>query len=370
MKKAKILSLGLCVALAFTACGKKGSEAATDVTLGKYKGVEVSVLPVEVTDEDMQTEIDYLLKSNPNFIEITDRKDVQDGDVVNIDYVGSIDGEKFDGGSAEDTLLTIGSNTFIDDFEEQLIGHTVGETVDVNVTFPENYSSTDLAGKDALFVVTINKIGKEEAAELTDEFVAANTSYKTVDEYKTSLKESLLEDAQSASDTQKEIDLVTAVIEASTFNNLSQEEIDQTVTDMNNYYESMATSAGLDYSLFKLYYFGMDEETFDTEIKKAAELQVKQKYILEAIAKEEGLTVSDDEYTTFLADYAKTYNYDSPEKFEEAYGKENVSKTILLDKALAVIKDNAVEVEATDDEAATTTPTAEPTAEPTPTTAS
>lgn len=360
MKKAKILSLGLCLALAFTACGKKGTEGNTDVTLGKYKGVEVSVLPVEVTDEDMQTEIDYLLKSKPEFIEITDRKDVKDGDVVNIDYVGSIDGEKFDGGSATDSLLTIGSNSFIDDFEDQLIGHTVGETVDVNVTFPETYSNNpDLAGKDALFVVTINKIGKQETPELTDEFVAANTEYKTVDEYKTALKDSLLEDAQNASDTQKEIDLVTAVIEASTFNNLSQEEIDQTVTDMNSYYESMATSAGIDYSLFKLYYFGMDEETFDTEIKKAAELQVKQKYILEAIVKEEGLTVSDEEYTTSLAEYAKAYNYESPEEFETAYGKDNVSKTILLDKALAVIKDNAVEVEATE-----ATPTAEPTATP------
>lgn len=360
MKKAKILSLGLCLALAFTACGKKGTESNTDVTLGKYKGVEVSVLPVEVTDEDMQSEIDYLLKSNPEFIEITDRKDVQDGDVVNIDYVGSVDGEKFDGGSATGYLLTIGSNSFIDDFEDQLIGHTVGETVDVNVTFPETYSNNpDLAGKDALFVVTINKIGKQETPELTDEFVAAKTEYKTVDEYKTALKESLLEDAQNASDTQKEIDLVTAVIDASTFNNLSQEEIDQTVTDMNSYYESMATSAGIDYSLFKLYYFGMDEETFDTEIKKAAELQVKQKYVLEAIVKEEGLTVSDEEYTTALADYAKAYNYESPEKFEEAYGKDNVSKTILLDKALAVIKDNAVEVEASE-----ATPTAEPTATP------
>lgn len=360
MKKAKILSLGLCLALAFTACGKKGTGSNTDVTLGKYKGVEVSVLPVEVTDEDMQTEIDYLLKSNPEFIEITDRKDVQDGDVVNIDYVGSIDGEKFDGGSATDSLLTIGSNSFIDDFEDQLIGHTVGETVDVNVTFPETYSNNpDLAGKDALFVVTINKIGKQENAELTDEFVAAKTEYKTVEEYKTALRESLLEDAQNASDTQKEIDLITAVIDESTFNNLSQEEIDQTVTDMNSYYESMASSAGIDYSLFKLYYFGMDEETFDTEIKKAAELQVKQKYVLEAIVKAEGLTVSDEEYTTSLAEYAKAYNYESPEKFEEAYGKENVSKTILLDKALAVIKDNAVEVEATE-----ATPTAEPTATP------
>lgn len=361
MKKAKILSIGLCIALAFTACGKKGSESETGVTLGKYKGVEVSVLPVEVTEEDIQSEIDYLLKSKPEFIEITDRKDVKDGDVVNIDYVGSVDGKEFEGGSAKDTLLTIGSKSFIDDFEEQLIGQTVGETVNVNVTFPENYTSTELAGKDALFVVTINKLGKQEAPELTDKFVAANTDSKTVDEYKKSLRESLLEDAQNASDTQKEIDLVSAVIEGSTFNNLSQDEIDKTVTDMNSYYESMASSANIDYSLFKLYYFGMDEETFDAEIKKAAELQVKQKYVLEAISKEEGLKVTDEEYTKSLADYAKNYGYDTPEEFEKAYGKENVNKTILLDKALAVIKDNAVEVEAT--------PTPEPTTEPTPTTA-
>lgn len=354
MKKAKLLSIGLCIALALTACGTK-KDAKTSVTLGTYKGVEVSVLPVEITEEDVQAEIDYLLKQNPKFIEYTDRTDVKDGDIANIDYVGTIDGVAFEGGTAEKQNLTIGSGQFIDGFEEQLIGKNVGETVEVKVTFPEDYQSKDVAGKDAVFTVTINSIGYEEAAELTDEFVKENTDYETVDAYKAYLKEALLADAQAASDTQKEIDVVTAVIDGATFNNLSQTEIDETETEMNSYYESMAKSAGLDYSLFKLYYFGMDEETFAAEIKKAAELQVKQKYVLEAIVEAEKLSFTEEEYTAALTEYATTYKYETPEAFETAYGKENVEKTLLLDKAMKFIMENAVVTEA------------EPTATPEPT---
>lgn len=353
MKKMKLFSIGLCLALAFTACGKSDTTdtTGTTVTLGTYKGVEVSVDPVEVTDEEMQAEIDYLLSTHPSYTAITDRTDVQDGDIVDIDFVGSVDGKEFDGGSAEGNKLTIGSGSFIDDFEEQLIGHNVGETVDVNVTFPEEYKNNpDLAGKDALFVVTINAIVTKDEVELTDEFVKANTDFDTVDAYKDDLYNSLLENEQSSADTQKEINLMTTVIENSTFNNLAQTEIDDAITQMNAYYESMATSYGIDYATFKYYFFGMDEETFSTELAKAADLQVKQKYVLEAIAEAEKLSVTEEEYSSKLAEYAATYQYESPEEFETESGKENIEKTILLDKALQLVKDNAVYTEKTAEE--------------------
>ena len=193
-KKTFLLSLCLCLMLAFTGCSKNDSTADDnsttenttvasngEVTLGEYKGIEVVMESTDVTDAEIQVRLDNFVASNATVEEITDRTDVQDGDVANIDYVGKIDGEAFDGGSAEGTDLTIGSGTFIDGFEEQLVGATVGETIDINVTFPENYTSKDLAGKEATFTVTINSIGKSVTPELTDELVAANTDYATVD---------------------------------------------------------------------------------------------------------------------------------------------------------------------------------------------
>lgn len=359
MKKAKLLSVGLCLALALTACGKTSKE--TSVTLGNYKGVEVSVLPVEVTDEDIQAEIDSLLASYPKFVEY-DRTDVQDGDIANIDYTGSIDGTEFEGGSSTGFDLTIGSGSFIDDFEQQLIGHKVGETVDVNVTFPTEYSSnSDLAGKEALFVVKINKIGYNEAAVLNDEFVKEYTDSETVEDYKKSVQEDLQSQLQESSDSQKELDVMTKIVEDSKFSNLSQDEIDTTVEDMNSYYESMASYSGMDYATFKSLYFGMDEETFTKELAAAAELQVKQKYVLEAIADKENLSFTEEEYQTKLAEYATSYGAESPEAFEEENGKDKVEQSILSEKALQFVVDNAVVVESTETEEATVTPTVAPT---------
>ncbi len=358
-KKTFLLSLCLCLMLAFTGCSKNDSTADDnsttenttvasngEVTLGEYKGIEVVMESTDVTDAEIQVRLDNFVASNATVEEITDRTDVQDGDVANIDYVGKIDGEAFDGGSAEGTDLTIGSGTFIDGFEEQLVGATVGETIDINVTFPENYTSKDLAGKEATFTVTINSIGKSVTPELTDELVAANTDYATVDEYKEYIATSLKASKESAAQSQKELDVIDAIIENATFTNISQEEYDATEQKMRDYYESMASAYGLDLETFIYYYFGMTSDQYESEIVAAAEQAVKQQYVLEKIVELENLTLTDEEYQTGAETLASNYNYESVEAFEEANTKEVIENSLLIDKAVEFVVGNAVEVQA------------------------
>ncbi|MBE5960773.1 MAG: trigger factor [Lachnospiraceae bacterium] len=358
-KKTFLVSLCLCLVLAFTGCSKSDSkqndsnsstesttvESTGEVTLGEYKGIEVVMQSTEVTDEEVQARLDNFVNSNATVEEITDRTDVQDGDVANIDYVGKIGGKAFDGGSAEGTDLTIGSGTFIDGFEEQLVGAKVGETVDINVTFPENYTNADLAGKEATFTVTINSIGKSVTPELTDELVAEKTDYKTVDEYKEYVKTSLKTSKESAAQSQKELDIIDAIIENATFTNISQEEYDATEKKMRDYYESMASAYGLDLETFILYYFGMTSDKYEEEIVTAAEQAVKQQYVLEKIVEVENLTLTDEEYKTGAETLASNYNYESVEAFEEANTKEVIENSLLIDKAVQFVVENAVEVQ-------------------------
>ena len=192
-----------------------GINVADYVTLGEYKGIEVSVDAPVVTDEYLDSYIDYVLQSNMVTTEITDRP-VEEGDIVNIDYEGKIDGVAFDGGTAQGYDLTIGSGTFIDGFEDGLIGAETGETVDVNVTFPENYQGEEVAGKDAVFTVTVNSISVETLPELTDEFVQGlDVGVNTVEEYRQYAYDLLMEEEQATHDSNAEIAVLEAVMAGS-----------------------------------------------------------------------------------------------------------------------------------------------------------
>ena len=194
MKKQTVFMAAVLAAVALaTGCGAKKSEVKTDyvddlskyVTLGEYKGLEYEETSTEVTDEDVQAELDYLLESKADVEKIMDGT-VADGDTVNIDFTGMRDGVAFDGGSGTGYDLTIGSNSFIDNFEEQLIGMKPGDTKEINVTFPDPYpNNPDLAGVPVVFEVTVNYIcGENIIPEMSDQFIADNTDYQTVDEYK------------------------------------------------------------------------------------------------------------------------------------------------------------------------------------------
>ena len=178
-----------------------------EVTLGEYKGIEVEKKTAEVTDEELQAEIDKVRESNSRMITVDDRA-VQDGDITTIDFEGFVDGEPFEGGKGEDYPLTIGSHSFIDNFEEQLIGKNIGEETEVNVTFPEQYQAEKLQGKPAVFKVTIKEIKVKELPELDDDFAQDVSEFDTVDEYKEDLKKKLLENKEAALKREKEEDVV------------------------------------------------------------------------------------------------------------------------------------------------------------------
>jgi trigger factor len=231
MKKRVLLIMGLSIMLLVGGCSKKNNEAqdttdkpkTTDsnivkdvtvlpekkdynpqdyVTLGKYKGIEVTYTKKEVTDADVEAAIDQDLNSHMSYPD-TGKKVVENGDMVNIDYEGKIDGKAFDGGSATDAKLTIGSGGYIKGFEEGLKGKKVGDKTDLKLTFPKDYQNADVAGKPVVFTVTIKAIVKEVVPTLNEKYVKDNTSYKTVDEYKKSIRDSLEAQNQQAMDSEK-----------------------------------------------------------------------------------------------------------------------------------------------------------------------
>lgn len=357
MRKSKILLTATMFCTMLFAAGCSKSEA-TDyskyVELGEYKGIEVTLDSTDVTDEEVTTQIEATLTKAATEEEVTDRA-VEDGDIVNIDYVGKVDGEEFEGGSAEGYDLTIGSGSFIDDFEDQLIGANIGDVVKVKVTFPESYSSNEaLAGKDAVFTVTINGIKEKVVPKLTDKWVKKYTAddevqYTTVEEYKEAVKADLKAQKEEAAATNKTADVLTAIVENSTIKGYPEDEIDAYIADMKAYYTSLASLYGTDFETLLSGVLGMTEEQFNEEANTLAEATIARQMVCKLIAKAEGMTVSDEEYQAGLEQYAVDYSSESKtytaEEFEEEYGKDVVTENILLEKVLDFITENAVEVE-------------------------
>lgn len=354
MRKSKILlATTMCCTMLFAAgCSKKEvTDYSKHVTLGEYKGIEVTVESTEVTEEDVTKQIETTLNSAATKEDVTDRS-VQTGDIVNIDYVGKVDGKKFDGGSAEKFDLTIGSKQFIDDFEDQLVGANIGDKVTVNVTFPEDYKSEDLAGKDAVFTVTINGIKETVVPKLTDKWVKKYTEKDevpctTVEEYKEVVKETLKTQKEESAATNKTADVLTAIVENSKINSYPEEEVDAYVADMKAYYEQIAAMNGVDFASF-LSMMGMTEEQFKEEATTMAQATIARQMVCKLIAKAEGMTVTDEEYQAGLEQYAKDYSNASKEytteEFETEYGKELITENILLEKVLDFVTEQAVEV--------------------------
>ena len=186
-----------------------------EVTLGDYKGIEVPKTRVTVKKDEIEEELKKVQEQNAREITIEDRA-VKDGDILTIDYSGSVDGVKFEGGTAEDQTLVIGSGAFIPGFEEQLVGKNLNETADINVTFPEEYHAPDLAGKDAVFTVTVKAIKEKELPELDDEFAAEVSEFETLEDYKADIKEKIRDRKKEAANTERENKIVDAAVEAAT----------------------------------------------------------------------------------------------------------------------------------------------------------
>lgn len=283
-----------------------------NVELGNYKGIEYTKADVDVTDDDVQKKVDEFVDGLATYDKDTTSK-AKSGDTVNIDFVGTVDGEEFDGGNTNGSGydLVLGSGSFIDGFEDQIVGHKAGDTFVVKVTFPEDYGRDNLNGKDAEFKTTLNYIKIDKPATYNDELVAANTDYKTTKEYEESVKESLKADKKAAALASEQRDIMVNVMAKCKINDLPAEEIQANTDQLITSIKSQAESYGMDYATYiKLYYGYDDEDEFAQQVYEICQESLKEKMVMCAIAKAENVTVTDQETEDYLNDYAKNNNVD------------------------------------------------------------
>lgn len=283
-----------------------------NVELGNYKGIEYTKADVDVTDDDVQKKVDEFVDGLATYDKDTTSK-AKSGDTVNIDFVGTVDGEEFDGGNTNGSGydLVLGSGSFIDGFEDQIVGHKAGDTFVVKVTFPEDYGRDNLNGKDAEFKTTLNYIKIDKPATYNDELVAANTDYKTTKEYEESVKESLKADKAAAALASEQRDIMVNVMAKCKINDLPAEEVQANTDQLITSIKSQAESYGMDYATYiKLYYGYDDEGEFAQQVYEICQESLKEKMVMCAIAKAENVTVTDQETEDYLNDYAKNNNVD------------------------------------------------------------
>lgn len=284
---------------------------AQNVELGTYKGVEYTKTDVEVTDDEVQKQVDQFVDGLASFDKDT-TSEAKIGDTVNIDYVGSVDGEEFEGGNTNGSGydLVLGSGSFIDDFEDQIVGHKAGDTFVVKATFPENYGRDNLNGKEAEFETTLNYIKIDKPATYNDELVAANTDYKTTKEYEESVRESLKADKEASALALAQNEIMVKIINDSKIN-MSTEEIQASADQLISSISAQAENYGMDYATYIKYYYGYeDEDEFAQQVYQICQESLKEKMVVCAIAKAENITVTDQEAEDYLNDYAKDNNVD------------------------------------------------------------
>ena len=302
--------------------------------LGEYKGVEVTKLSTEVTDEELDTRIQSILKANPEYIEITDRA-AKNGDVVNIDYVGMKDGTAFEGGTAAGYDLELGSGSFIDGFEAGLVGAKTGDELSLNLTFPENYGNADLAGQDVVFDVTVNSIEEKKEAVLDNNFVQRMSDFTSVDEWKADTLADMEAEKEAQADQQLENDAFLAAVNNSEYD-LNEAAVEEQYNSQLDYYNGMMQMYGMTLADY-VSMFGMTEDQFKEELKNTSEIAIKQQLLAEAIAEKEGLKVEDADRESLAAQYGM-----SVEDLKTQFGEAAVDETAMMFKVVAFIKDNAV----------------------------
>ncbi len=303
-----------------------------EVELGEYKGVEVPKTETEVTEEDIMAEINKEREQNSRIITVDDRA-VEDGDMTVIDFEGFVDGEAFEGGKGEDYPLTIGSHSFIDTFEEQLIGKNIGEETEVNVTFPEEYHAEELKGKPALFKVTVKEIKKKELPELDDDFVEDVSEFSTVAEYKDSIKNKIEERKAKEAKAAKEDAAIEKIIENAKME-IPEPMIETQVRQMAEDFSRRLSQQGLSVEQY-FQYTGLTAEMLLDQMKPQALKRIQSRLVLEAIAKAEAIQVSEEELEKEIQDMATSYQMEA-DKLKALLtdkDKENMKSDIAVSKA-------------------------------------
>ena len=314
-----------------------------EVELGAYKGIEVEKRAYNVTDDEVDAAIAQLQEGVARMVDVD--RPVENGDTVNLDYSGSVDGVKFDGGTAQGQTLTIGSGQFIPGFEEQMVGMAVGEEKDIEVTFPEEYHAENLAGKKAVFAVKVNGIQVKELPTLDDEFAKDVSEYDTLEALRDAKRQELLEQAEKNAKIQKENDVVRKAVENATVevpDAMVERQIDSFLQDM-GYRLQMQGISLEDY----LKYTNTEISALRDQYRADAALRVKSQLVLEAISKAEAIEATPEEISDKVAEYAKQFGNMTVEDFEknlQADDRQYFADQVVVEKTLALLVENAKEV--------------------------
>lgn len=311
-----------------------------EVTLGEYKGVKVKKAEAVVTDEDVENELTAARKKNGRLIDVEDGA-IEDGDNTIIDFTGYIDDKTFDGGAGTDYPLVIGSHSFIEGFEDQLIGKKKGETCDVNVTFPAEYHADELAGKPAKFVVTIKEVKRNELPELNDEFASEVSDFDTLDEYKADIRKKLQEKKEQDAKVENENNVIEKVIENAQME-LPQPMVDTQAREMVENYARRLQSQGLNINDY-MKYTGMTPEKLMEQMRPEAEKRIKTRLVLEKVVEVENVEVSDEKLDEQINEIAASYKLEGA-KLKEMMGereKEQIREDLKVQAAIDLLVEQA-----------------------------
>ncbi len=311
-----------------------------EVTLGKYKGIEIEKIEHTVTDEDVDREIEAVRARNARLVPVEDRS-AQNGDIAVIDFEGFSDGKAFEGGKGEGYELELGSGSFIPGFEEQLVGKNAGDDVEVNVTFPTEYHAADLAGKDAMFKVKIHELKVKELPALDDDFASEVSEAETLEDYKNSVKERLLKDAENKTKTETENAVIDKVCENAEVD-MPKAMVDAQIDNMVQDFAQRLSYQGMNLDMY-MQYTGSTPETFKEGFRPQAEKQAKTMLVLEAVMKAENLDVTDEEVNDKIAEMAKMYNMELDKLAELITDaeKENIANDVKMSKTVDMLVNNA-----------------------------
>ena len=310
-----------------------------EVTLGDYKGIEVEKKEAEVSEEEITAEIDKAREANSRLITIEDRA-TEDGDTVIIDFDGYVDGKQFEGGYAEDYTLVLGSHSFIDNFEDQLVGKNLGEDVEVNVTFPEEYHVDELKGKPALFKVKIKEIQKKELPELDDDFAQDVSDFDTLDEYKADVEKKILENKENQIKREQEDQIIEKIIQME----IPQQMITAQTRQMTQEFAQRLQSQGLSLEQY-MQFTGLTPQKMMEDLEPQALKRIQSRLVLEAVVVAENIEASDEEIDKELENMASMYQMEI-DKLKELIGddeKKQIGMDLAVQKAVEFVVKEAVE---------------------------
>ncbi len=363
----RIISLLACICLCAcaVACGNQGTDGPQDsqapasessvnlletinqyegsiadyVQLGQYKGLQIEVYDSAATEAEIDAALKAFLLANTEYTETQNSAALDD--IVNIDFTGYIDGETFTGGSGANYELTLGSGKFIKGFEDQLIGVKAGDAVSVVCTFPDDYTPASLAGQEATFEVKVNSVKTPQMTELTDEFVADNTSYATIEEYRSYLEQYISSANQSSAENSAKEVLWGMVVDNAELIAYPEGEVEKVIEYLEELYQQSAESYSMTFEDYRNQILAMDQEEYEAFRDKYAESIVFDTMVLYAVVEDAEITLTESEYQDTAGYYAAQLNYDSLEAAEASYGKVNLCKLIAKDKVNEMLYENA-----------------------------